>query len=185
VISRRSTIVLLLVGGAGVLLICSLQWVSATVSVLSGVGSRSFSATGSEVLSQSTPLSVVVIAGAFAVIAVRGWLRQGLGVLLAFIGLVLVISIVNFGLTRGIDAQGETLVDVQIRPWWPIAASFALLIVLAGAVCAGWSRSWPAMGTRYESDGVRRERALSPWDALDAGEDPTTMSDPDPGAEPA
>ncbi|MDD2857938.1 MAG: Trp biosynthesis-associated membrane protein [Candidatus Nanopelagicales bacterium] len=183
--SRRTTIALLLVGGAGVLLVCALQWVSATVDVLSGVSTRTFTATGSEVVPQASPLAVVVIAGALAVLAVRGWVRQALGVLLALIGLLLAVAIVGFGINRRVDAGAETLIDLQVRPWWVLAAVFALIVIVSGIVCAVSSRRWPSMGSRYERQGTSRAQSRSPWEVLDAGDDPTAAPDPDPGPAPA
>lgn len=183
--SRRTTVVLLLVGGAGVLLACALTWVTATVDVLSGVSTRAFTATGSEVVPQATPLAVVIVAGALAVLAVRGWARQALGALLAVIGVLLLIAIVTFGISHRVDAGGETLADVQVAPWWILAALMAAVTVIAGAVCAVASRRWASMSTRYERQGARREATLSPWEALDAGDDPTTAPDPDQGPTPA
>ncbi|MDO8731730.1 MAG: Trp biosynthesis-associated membrane protein [Actinomycetota bacterium] len=182
--SRRLALTLLIVGSLGVLGSCALQWVSASISVLAGVGTRSFTATGSQMLPQATAWAVLALAGCLAYIALRSWVRQIVGVIVAATGVMLAIQAISFGLNPVVDAGGESLIDIQIRPWWVFVTVCALLIVAAGAMAAGWSRSWPALGSRYESEGVRRHRPPSPWDSLDAGEDPT-MSDPDATQTPA
>jgi uncharacterized membrane protein (TIGR02234 family) len=66
---------------------------------------------------------------------------------------------------------------------WPVLAVLAgLLGVAAGLLVVVRSRSWPAMGGRYERGAAPvaadrpatdEDRAQSAWKALDRGEDPT------------
>ena len=182
--SRRLALTLLIVGSLGVLGSCALQWASATVSVLSGVGSRTFTATGSEVLPQATAWAVLALAGCLAYIALRSWIRQIVGVIVCACGVVLAVQAISFGLNPVVDGGGETLIDIQVRPWWLVVTLCAVLILAAGVMGVLWSRPWPAMGARYEAEGSRRQRPASPWDSLDAGQDPT-MSGPDAPQSPA
>ena len=182
--SRRLALTLLIVGSLGVLGSCALQWVSATISVLSGVGTRSFTATGSEVLPQATAWAVLALAGCLAYIALRGWVRQVVGFIVVSCGVVLAVQAIGFALNPVIDGGGETLIDVQVRPWWLVVTVCSALIVLAGLAGGLWSRPWPSLGARYEAGGSRRQRPSSPGDSLDAGQDPTT-SDPEATQSPA
>ncbi len=182
--SRRLALALLIVGSLGTLGACALQWVSASASVLSGAGTRSFTATGSEVLPQATAWAVLALAGSLAYLALRGWVRQLAGVIVLVAGVALAIMSIRFGLSPAVDSMGESLVEIQVRPWWLVVAACALLVVAAGAMGVLWSRPWPTLGSRYEAEGARRQRPTSPWDALDAGQDPT-MSDPDAPQSPA
>lgn len=179
--SRRLALTLLIIGSLGVLGACALTWASASVSVLSGVGTRSFTATGSQLLPQATAWAVLALAGCLAYIALGGWVRQIVGGIVAASGIVLAVAAVSFGMDPLVDGGGESLLDIQIRPWWVVVALCSLLIVAAGAMAMLWSRPWSSLGSKYEAQGVRRARPASPWDALDAGQDPT-MSDPDPPA---
>ncbi len=182
--SRRPALTPLIVGSLGILRAYALQWVSASVSGLSGVGTRSFTATGAQVLPQATAWAVLALAGSLAYIALRGWVRQLAGVIVLAAGVALAVMAIGFGLNPVVDSAGETLVDIQVRPWWLLVAVGAVLIVIAGAMGVLWSRPWPTLGSRYEGEGARRQRPTSPWDALDAGQDPT-MSDPDAPRSPA
>ena len=101
--SRRLALTLLIVGSLGVLGSCALQWASATVSVLSGVGSRTFTATGSEVLPQATAWAVLALAGCLAYIALRSWIRQIVGVIVCACGVVLAVQAISFGLNPVVD----------------------------------------------------------------------------------
>ncbi|MDO9485458.1 MAG: Trp biosynthesis-associated membrane protein [Actinomycetota bacterium] len=182
--SRRFALTLLILGSLGVLGTCALQWVSASISVLSGVGTRTFAASGSQLLPQATAWAVLALAGSLGYIALRGWLRQAVGVIVAIAGALIGVLAVDFGLNPVVDAAGESLVDVQIRPWWIAMGLCALVIAAAGLMAVAWSRPWAALGSKYETQGARRQRPASPWDSLDAGQDPT-MSDPDAPQSPA
>jgi len=178
VTSRRLALILLLVGSLGILGTCALTWVTATVSVIAGVGTREFTATGTQLLPSATAWAILALAGSLAFIALRGWIRQAVGVLIGAVGVVLAVQALMFGLDPVVESVGETLVDVQIKPWWVLVVVCAVLVIAAGVLAVGWSRCWPALGARYEGESTRRQRPTSPWDALDAGQDPT-MSDPD------
>jgi uncharacterized membrane protein (TIGR02234 family) len=135
---------------------------------------------------------LVLLAAAVALLAVRRAGRIVVGLLLATAGGVLAWSGVR-ALTGGLaDAAGglpgmggpagEVTVDVATA--WPVVAAVAgLLGVGAGLLVVLRSRSWPAMGRRYERapgsaptgrPETDEDRAQAAWKALDRGEDPTT-----------
>lgn len=182
--SRRLALALLIVGSLGILGACALEWATATVSVLSGAGTREFTATGAQLLPSFTAWAVLTLAASLALIALRGSVRQSVGVLIAAVGVLLAVQAAGFGLDPTVSSAGETLIDIQVRPWWLVVVVCAALVTVAGVLAAGWSRNWPALGAKYEGQSARRARPASPWDALDAGQDPT-LADPDTRQSPA
>ena len=134
---------------------------------------------------------LVLLAAAVALLAVRRTGRVVVGLLLAAAGGVLAWSGMR-ALAGGLaDAAGrlpgmgrsagEATVDVAAT--WPALGVVAgLLGVAAGLLVVLRSRSWPAMGRRYERatdpgpagrPQTEEDRAQSAWKALDRGEDPT------------
>jgi hypothetical protein len=122
--------------------------------------------TGSDLLAWAAAAGWLALAGAGALVATRGSLRQLVGALLCAAGL---------GLAAG---AGWAALQPEIAPLWPATA---LAGGLAVAAAGGWAllrgRRWPAMAARYErprpsgpAAGAEPERW---WDALDRGEDPT------------
>jgi hypothetical protein len=110
-------------------------------------------------------LAIVALAGAGALVALRGRLRTGLGVLLTALG----------GAIGGLAASPGN------NPLWPaICILSGLVIALAGIATVKWQASWPVMGARYERPSVQPERKpvtqAELWDALDRGEDPTSQA---------
>ena len=135
---------------------------------------------------------LVLLAAAVALLAVRRAGRIVVGLLLATAGGVLAWSGVR-ALTGGLDDAARGLpgvggpagdVTVDVAAAWPVLAVVAgLLGVGAGLLVVLRSRSWPAMGRRYERapgpaptgrPETDEDRAQSAWKALDRGEDPTT-----------
>jgi hypothetical protein len=116
--------------------------------------------TGGDLLPWLPALALVGLAGAGAVIALRGRARQWLGVLLLVVGVVVAAG-GGYGLT---EATG-----------WPLACTAGgLLLAAGGALTAARGRLWPSLGARYER--AARPAGDGPtaaWDALDRGEDPT------------
>ena len=115
-------------------------------------------------------LSVVAIAGAGALLALKGLLRKVIGALLAATGLGCVAAAIT-GLAQGAD------------PLWPVLAiAGGLVVTAAGAVTVKVAGTWPSMGARYERPAARQvpekesksESRADLWDALDRGEDPTS-----------
>jgi len=158
--------------------------------------------TGSSFAPWLSPLGVVGLASAGALLATRGLARRAIGVLMAVVGAaVMIAALLPLG-------SGP-------RPLWPVVAAVAGAVVVAAGVATVWAGgAWPAMGARYELPGRAREerpgragderpgrarderpgnagderpgragdeRPAEPksatqaemWDALDRGEDPT------------
>jgi hypothetical protein len=104
-------------------------------------------------------LAIVGLAGAGALVALRGRLRMLLGLLLTVVGVATAILALRNAL------------------WAAACVAGGLVIALAGAATARFQGNWPAMGTRYERPAAKPERKpvtqAELWDALDRGEDPT------------
>jgi hypothetical protein len=104
-------------------------------------------------------LAIVGLAGAGALVALRGRLRAILGVLLILVGVATVVF-----------ALRNTL-------WATVCVAGGLVIAFAGTATVKFQRNWPAMGARYERPPAKPERKpvtqAELWDALDRGEDPT------------
>ncbi|GAA5196651.1 hypothetical protein GCM10023322_66080 [Rugosimonospora acidiphila] len=132
--------------------------------------------TGSALVPWLTALALVALAGAGALLATRGRSRSVVGVLLLLAGA---------GVLGGGVYGLATVAHVTVV--WPVLAMIgALGIGYGGFEATFHSRSWPAMGGRYERPQAPRTPAedepqhtgpsrsdVAMWDALDRGEDPT------------
>ena len=151
---------------------------------------------GSEAAPLVPAAALVLLAAAGELLAVRGWGRAAVGVVmvLAGAGLVWPSSRVLSGqdvVTTQLQAFGvpadQFVTDVS--PGWPVAVVAAgVLGILAGLLTAVRGRAWPAMGRRYERAGdpgaatppvapTAEQQASAAWSALDRGEDPTDERD--------
>jgi uncharacterized membrane protein (TIGR02234 family) len=161
---------------------------------------------GSETAPLVPAAGLVLLAAAVALLAVRGYGRGVVGLLMAAAGGALGWSGVR-ALTGGlheasVDVPGvgrfPGAVTVDVSAVWPALTVVAgLLGIAAGVVAVVRGRSWPAMGRRYERTGTatpasatpRRpetdeDRAQAAWKALDRGEDPTDPASRPPGRQP-
>jgi hypothetical protein len=107
-------------------------------------------------------LAIVTLAGAGALVAVRGRVRVVLGLLLTVAG----------------GAIGGLASIPGNSPLWPtVCIVGGLVIALSGMATVRCAANWPSMGARYERPATRPERKpvtqAELWDALDRGEDPT------------
>lgn len=141
--------------------------------------------TGGDLFPWLGPVGWVALAGAGALVAVRGVPRQIVGGLLCLAGAAFV-SVAALGVVEG------------ARLLWPAAGAVGgLLVVGAGAAATARGASWPTLGARYArgpgerpqaepggSPGPGRQGAAleepgrepdnrDSWRALDRGEDPT------------
>jgi len=85
-----------------------------------------------------------------------------------------------------LESGNDSVSSVALTPWWIVVMFLALFMLISGFITIGSSRAWSAMSAKYEGEAVRKESALSPWDALNAGQDPTSdLADPKSEPEPA
>jgi hypothetical protein len=127
---------------------------------------------GGSVLPWAPALALVGLAGAGALLAVRGRVRSALGALLVVAGLPLAIG----GSFIAAADRGSPV-------WALLCALGGLMIGHAGVRTLVRGAAWPALGSRYERPAAEPveyvERGgpsrsdVAMWDALDRGEDPT------------
>jgi hypothetical protein len=159
-------------GAAVALLTASRTW-----RVVSSRGSLPLPAdqvTGTQLLPWLPAVALVGLAGAGALLAVRGRIRTVLGALLVLAGLPLV----------GAGIYGAATADGGRSVLPALLGVGGLLITYAGVRALRRGTSWPALGSRYERPNAPEpieyvERSgpsrsdVAMWDALDRGEDPT------------
>lgn len=164
--------------------------------------------TGSELAPLVPATGLLLLAAALALVAVRGWGRVLVGLLVVVAGVVLVVAGIR-AVTGAVQVSGGNLgssvvglararIEVSVGAGWPILAVLAgVLGVGAGGLVALRGRSWPGLGRRYErapgrGEPVRRrpsrpesaeDRHQAAWKALDSGDDPTDDEPTDDRAE--
>ncbi|GLZ75330.1 hypothetical protein Afil01_01370 [Actinorhabdospora filicis] len=112
------------------------------------------------------PLAIVGLAGALALVATRGVARTVVGALVAASGL-------------GVAAGGGYGLAEQPGVWPAATALGGLLVLAAGAAALRSGRTWPHMSSRYERPAKAAPVSDDPaalWNALDRGEDPTSLN---------
>ena len=107
-------------------------------------------------------------------LAVRGWARALLGLLLAAVGVLLAVAA-----AYGVATAGGGYLAFPL-----LLGLGGLLVAYAGLRALRRGASWPALGSRYERPAAEPvehlERSgpsrsdVAMWDALDRGEDPTS-----------
>lgn len=163
--------------GAGLALYAVTRVWSVRVEQRTGLSDLRAEQTGAESQPWLIGLALVALAGAGALLATRGRVRRGLGVLLTLIGVGIAAGGVLARVT--LDA-GDAGAAAAI---WPVVSVLAGAVVAAGGVLAArHGHLWSAMSARYERGGVPSGSApaapapednRSLWDALDRGDDPT------------
>lgn len=185
------TLVVGLLGAVGAVVGSARSWASATASVR-GLPTIQASVSGSTLEPAAGALAVVVLAGFGAVIATRGWVRRGLGMLLMLASLVIVVQALRPGgvqhaLRDGLAAKGWTGggYATSTSGWRWLVVLCALATTVAGAATGWLGGRWAVMGSRYDApEGARagrrrpREdgadlRETDVWQAIDRGDDPT------------
>ena len=177
-----TALLVLAVGGLVLLWAYGLTWGTAEVPLLAGAAdtARTRELTGRDLFPGPAMAGWVALAAVAGIVATRSWGRSivaAIGLLAGAVGagaaLAFALSPDSFidaavGLESGVDT---TVVSAAVAGW--------VVAVLGGAAvlaACGWTlargRRWPTLGSRYERRS-RSERALSPWDAQDLGQDPT------------
>lgn len=187
-----------LAGAAAAAFSMSRPWVTATATQR-GVPALDSSVTGADLHALAGALSFVLLAAFGAVLATRGRVRQGIGVVVIASAAVLVEAAVVPGaadalLREGLAAKGwagSAPYDVSWQPWRIVTVLGGLLCLAAGWLVVRHGADWPSMGTRYDAPGAEgaddtegepttraaarddlaSEAAM--WQALDEGRDPT------------
>ncbi|HEY2224243.1 Trp biosynthesis-associated membrane protein [Actinomycetospora sp.] len=136
------------------------------------------------------PWALLALAAIGGLLATTGWGRRAVGVIVGVAGLWALLRAVS-GLAAPAPAllptsarQAGRALGVAVTPVWPLLAAVGgLLLVATGALVAARGSIMPRLGARYDAPtGPARTRPVdderSLWEALDAGEDPTTGTPP-------
>jgi hypothetical protein len=133
--------------------------------------------TGVDVSPWLSALALVGLAGAGALLAVRGRARALLGVLLMATGATVVAG----------GGHGAAVAEARYAAWPVLCVVGGALVGYAGIRALLRGSSWPALGSRYERPVAEPVETFQPggpsrsdvamWDALDRGEDPTGRSE--------
>jgi uncharacterized membrane protein (TIGR02234 family) len=183
---------LLAVLGSGVLLVAlGRTWAEAEgVSGLT-IGTLVDRVSGQDLARGAQACAYASLAAGVALIALRGWGRVVIGVLLVGVAVGALVDLAplltSSGLTdraqevlsrcddTGCSAQGTLPPRASGWPW--VASAGALLVLLAGGLTVWRGRAWAGLGSSYDAPGAAPEPAVTDkavWDALDRGDDPTT-----------
>lgn len=187
--SRRlyaPVVLTLLATGGLAFFAASRTWVEATVQA-KGLPPDAVAVSGTDAQPLVPALALVVVTGALAVLAASVRVRWVVGVLMVVVGIGAAILVATSGsaLDGALDDAvrtstaftGTNAPDGQLVVLWPVlaGASFVITAVL-GLVVIRHARTWPTMGSRYESPTGQAKDSRTEddlWSALDEGHDPT------------
>lgn len=200
----RRALVVALVGGLAAgglaLLGVSLAWARVEIAVR-GVPSSTIEVSGSDAVPWVAALTLVILAGALAIVPTGGWLRRAVGVIVglaavgAAIGTLTAGSAVDDALSEQLaespasggvdDAAMVAAADHPAWRWLTLGGSVAGIAV--GVYVTARGNRWATMGSRYDAPAARRSSPQTDdvtheteptenadlWRALDEGRDPT------------
>jgi uncharacterized membrane protein (TIGR02234 family) len=168
------TVILLLVLGAVVLWIASrLTW-SWSRELTALRGTVVVTQRGSEVAAALVPLAILALAAVAAVLAIGGWWRRLVGIVVVIAGLAAVWT--GAGDLPGVfGAHPDGYPLSQVVTGHLLAVLAGLFVVAAGVLVVRNARTLPRMGGNYEAPAGRRRRDPDAelWQALSEGRDPT------------
>ena len=175
-------------GAAAVLLAGGATWAHVRLVVGESIPVVPVELSGRTAAPLAVALGLFGLAAAAALVATRGAVRRGVGVLVLAAGVAVVIDAVRagdrFSALAADTSPGAVADAVNVTGWSWLAVSGGILLAGAGLFTAVRGGRWRAMSQRYEAPGTRRTSsargpgAASPdpdaaWRALDRGEDPT------------
>jgi uncharacterized membrane protein (TIGR02234 family) len=169
------TVVVLLALGAGALWLSSrLTW-SWARAVTPLRGTVVVTQNGADVSSALVPLAVLALAAVAAVLAIGGWARRVVGVLIGVAGAATVWAGVT-GLPAVFDTHPIGYPRSQVLFGHGFAVLAGLLLVAAAVLVVREAARMPRMGGNYQTPSAakrRRDPDTELWQALSEGHDPT------------
>jgi uncharacterized membrane protein (TIGR02234 family) len=163
-------------------------WQSATASV-AGLPTISAQVDGSDLVPLAGALGVVLLAAFGAVVATRGWVRRGLGVLIVVCAVAVLVMVIHPGggshaIEQQLSAKGWSggSYSSGTAPWRWVSGAGAVGSLVAGALIARFGGQWAIMSSRYDAPlAAEQERRAVPvnpteadlWRSIDSGHDPT------------
>jgi tryptophan-associated transmembrane protein len=181
---------LVLLGGAGALLVSGRAWQTVTVSRARPFTDEVVDVSGRTLEPAVAALGVVALAGVVAVLATRGVARRLVGVALAGAALAMAwpavagLRTVSAQRARSLVSDARTAAgldpahppQVAAHLVWPVLTLLCALAVLAGGIAVAlWGDRWLVMSARYEAPAPQPTHATL-WSDLDRGHDPTSES---------
>jgi uncharacterized membrane protein (TIGR02234 family) len=179
---------LVLLGGAGALLVSGRAWQTVTARRARPFTDEVVDVSGRTLEPAVAALGVVALAGVVAVLATRGIARRLVGVALAGAAIAMAWLAVA-GLRTESAQRARSLVSdartaagldpahpprVTVHLVWPALTLLCALVLLAGGIAVAlWGHRWLVMSGRYEAPAPQRSQA-SLWSDLDRGHDPTS-----------
>ncbi|MGB3485005.1 MAG: TIGR02234 family membrane protein [Mycobacterium sp.] len=194
---------LLVVAALGLWIASRMSWVQ--VTSFDGLGQPEvITLSGASWSTALVPLALLLVATAVAVLAVRGWPLRLLAILVALVsGAIAYVAIAQW-VVRDVAVRGAGLAEVPVaslvaseRYYWGAAVALvsALCTLVAAVLLIRSAGRNKAASTKYAAPAARRaaaretsseqlldagaaEAGLSErmiWDALDEGQDPTTV----------
>ena len=173
-----TVIVLLVLGAVALWLASRLTWswsreqtpLRGTIVVTHG---------GADVASALVPLALVALAAVAAVLAIGGWWRRVIGVLVGIAGAAAVwTGVADVGTVFA--AQPDGYPRSQVLAGHGLAVLAGLLLITAAVVVVRNATSLPRMGGGYQTPSVAKRRKdpdTELWQALSDGEDPTASDE--------
>lgn len=169
------TVILLLLVGAGLLWLSSrLTWdwdrqfspIRGTVVVMEN---------GGQAAAALTPLALLALAAIAAVLAIGGWVRRIIGVLVGFAGLAAIWVGAN-GVPGVFGTHPAGYPRSQVIAGHLTAVLAGVCVVIAAVQIVRHADGMPKLGGNYQAPGAprrRRDPDAEMWQALSQGEDPT------------
>jgi uncharacterized membrane protein (TIGR02234 family) len=147
-------------------------------------------ASGADTEPVLVPWALLALAAIGGLLATSGWGRRAVGVIVGVAGLWALLQAVS-GLVAPAPSllpaparQPGRALGVDVTLAWPLLAALGgALLLVAGALVAARGSVMPRLGARYDAP-TGRTRGRPPdedrtlWEALDAGEDPTSAPRP-------
>jgi uncharacterized membrane protein (TIGR02234 family) len=169
------TVVVLLVLAAGALWLASrLTW-SWTRQVTPVRGTIVVTGNGDQVSAALIPLALLALAAVAAVLAIGGWGRRLIGVLVAVAGVAAGWVGID-GLSAVLDVHPAGYPRFTVLCGHGLAVLAGLLMVAAAVVVVRHAALLPRMGAGYQTPSAakrRRDPDTELWQALSEGHDPT------------
>ncbi|HEY4418421.1 MAG TPA: Trp biosynthesis-associated membrane protein [Pseudonocardia sp.] len=162
----------LLVACAGLAGSAVLLWgASATVwfRIAGPPGRSATESTGAQVAPSLTGVALLALAAIAAVVATGGPLRRAVGALLALVGIVVGVVVVQSVVAPPAGQIARTAAPL-------LAVAGAVVLLLVGVFVLLREPRFPRFGARYAAPGARpveTDPDRAAWQALDAGVDPT------------
>lgn len=180
--SYRLALLVLAVGAVLLLVAFAMPWATVELPLVPGAtaGTRAHQFSGRDLLEGPAASGWLCLAGVAGVVATRSWGRVTVGAIVLLAGLVAAGSslVFAFGSSGFIETATTTLtgspgsISADMTPWWVLSLLSGAVAAFAGAWTVRSGRRWPALGSRYDRH-PGAASAMSAWDSLDRGEDPT------------